>query len=165
MNPEDFPFRESKTVSGGMADLSTLYDPMTLDVDDVALIEDEDGSAQLNRLSRLAKTVETHIAMREMMQYGETMKPLFSTVDTMIESATQVALVMRRGAVIVVSLSVATVYECCVPGKTASEATASHATETSQVARAVIVIRTFQSHVSTIVAVNTRRVREGSEVC
>jgi hypothetical protein len=93
MDPEDFPFGESKTVSGGMADLSTLYDPMSLDVDDVALIEDEDGSAQLSRLSRLAKTVETHIAMREMVQYGETMKPLFTTVDTMIEAATQVCCV------------------------------------------------------------------------
>ena len=56
MNPLDFPLRESKVVSSAMADLSTLYDPMSLE-HGATLIGDDEGSVQLSRLDRIAKTV------------------------------------------------------------------------------------------------------------
>lgn len=59
MDPADFPLKDSKTVSGATADLSTLYRPMSLRDSELDLIDDEDGAVHLDRVNQLAKTVST----------------------------------------------------------------------------------------------------------
>jgi hypothetical protein len=60
MRPEDFPFREQKTVSSAAADLSTLYDPPRPAALDESVEDDPTEAAYLSRLNRLAKTVCDH---------------------------------------------------------------------------------------------------------